>query len=88
MSSRARATRAHNGLLHRVPDGVSRGILLSDPLPSVHASDAVDFQFISVCSKIFRYDSSLNALDNMFVHLTNVAIQKKGDDYNDVHGGE
>ena len=24
----------------------------------------------------------------MFVHLTNVAIQKQGDNYNNVHGGK
>jgi tubulin polyglutamylase TTLL1 len=27
-------------------------------------------------------------LDNSYVHLTNVAIQKKGDDYNDKHGNK
>uniref|UniRef100_A0A3P9J8K5 Polyglutamylase complex subunit TTLL1 n=1 Tax=Oryzias latipes TaxID=8090 RepID=A0A3P9J8K5_ORYLA len=31
---------------------------------------------------------STSELDNMFVHLTNVAIQKHGDDYNHVHGGK
>ncbi|GFN96274.1 ubulin polyglutamylase ttll1 [Plakobranchus ocellatus] len=35
-----------------------------------------------------KYNASLNELDNMFVHLTNVSIQKQGDDYNAIHGGK
>ncbi|XP_065841067.1 polyglutamylase complex subunit TTLL1-like [Oscarella lobularis] len=35
-----------------------------------------------------KYNSSLNELDNMFVHLTNVSIQKHGEEYNDSHGGK
>lgn len=35
-----------------------------------------------------KYNSSINELDNMFVHLTNVSIQKHGDEYNDTHGGK
>ncbi|XP_018107349.1 probable tubulin polyglutamylase TTLL1 isoform X2 [Xenopus laevis] len=35
-----------------------------------------------------KYTPSTSELDNMFVHLTNVAIQKHGDDYNQVHGGK
>ncbi|CAG0883813.1 unnamed protein product [Darwinula stevensoni] len=35
-----------------------------------------------------KYDSSLDELDNMFVHLTNVAIQKQGEEYNSIHGGK
>jgi len=27
-------------------------------------------------------------MDNMFVHLTNVAIQKHGEDYNEKHGNK
>ena len=27
-------------------------------------------------------------MDNMYVHLTNVSIQKHGDEYNSVHGGK
>jgi tubulin polyglutamylase TTLL1 len=34
-----------------------------------------------------KYNANMSDMDNMFVHLTNVAIQKQGDDYNDVHGG-
>ena len=30
----------------------------------------------------------MNDMDNMFVHLTNVAIQKHGEAYNNVHGGK
>ena len=35
-----------------------------------------------------KYNASVNELDNMFVHLTNVSIQKGADDYNNVHGGK
>ncbi|KAG7165049.1 tubulin polyglutamylase TTLL1-like, partial [Homarus americanus] len=35
-----------------------------------------------------RYDTSGQELDNMFVHLTNVSIQKHGEEYNSVHGGK
>eukprot|EP00039_Didymoeca_costata_P017344 m.320948 g.320948 ORF g.320948 m.320948 type:complete len:403 (-) comp16524_c0_seq7:66-1274(-) len=35
-----------------------------------------------------KYNVSQSNMDNMFIHLTNVAIQKRGDDYNDVHGGK
>ncbi|XP_007896737.1 probable tubulin polyglutamylase TTLL1 [Callorhinchus milii] len=33
-----------------------------------------------------KYTASTSELDNIFVHLTNVAIQKHGDDYNPIHG--
>ena len=36
----------------------------------------------------FRYNQSTNDLDNLFVHLTNVSIQKNADDYNAQHGGK
>eukprot|EP00731_Ephydatia_muelleri_P029792 Em0021g315a len=35
-----------------------------------------------------RYSKSVTELDNMFLHLTNVSIQKHGDEYNDSHGGK
>ncbi|CAG0923548.1 unnamed protein product [Notodromas monacha] len=35
-----------------------------------------------------KYDTSVEELDNMFVHLTNVAIQKQGEEYNGIHGGK
>ncbi|XP_076330463.1 tubulin tyrosine ligase-like 1B isoform X5 [Tachypleus tridentatus] len=35
-----------------------------------------------------KYNSNVNELDNMFVHLTNVSIQKQGEEYNSVHGGK
>lgn len=35
-----------------------------------------------------KYTASLSELDNMFVHLTNVSIQKHGEEYNDSHGGK
>ncbi|KAK3261880.1 putative tubulin polyglutamylase ttll1, partial [Cymbomonas tetramitiformis] len=35
-----------------------------------------------------KYSHELGDLDNQFVHLTNVAIQKHGDSYNDKHGNK
>ncbi|XP_072134633.1 polyglutamylase complex subunit TTLL1 isoform X3 [Mobula birostris] len=35
-----------------------------------------------------KYTPSTSELDNMFVHLTNVSVQKLGGDYNPIHGGK
>ncbi|GFR30729.1 probable tubulin polyglutamylase TTLL1 [Trichonephila clavata] len=35
-----------------------------------------------------KYSGSTKELGNMFVHLTNVSVQKKADEYNSVHGGK
>ncbi|XP_041472097.1 probable tubulin polyglutamylase TTLL1 [Lytechinus variegatus] len=35
-----------------------------------------------------KYSANVNELDNMFIHLTNVSIQKHGDEYNSHHGGK
>lgn len=35
-----------------------------------------------------KYDASVTELDNMYVHLTNVSVQKHGNDYNSQHGGK
>lgn len=35
-----------------------------------------------------KYTSDVTDMDNMMVHLTNVAIQKKGEEYNQEHGGK
>eukprot|EP00944_MAST-04C_sp_MAST-4C-sp1_P005210 g5210.t1 len=35
-----------------------------------------------------RYTNDLSNLDNLYVHLTNVSIQTKADDYNEKHGGK
>ncbi|XP_069675293.1 polyglutamylase complex subunit TTLL1 isoform X3 [Periplaneta americana] len=35
-----------------------------------------------------KYDTSIQKLDNMYVHLTNVAIQRTGSEYNCMHGGK
>lgn len=35
-----------------------------------------------------KYTTDLNEMDNMFVHLTNVALQKHSEEYNDKHGGK
>eukprot|EP01063_Lacrimia_lanifica_P014481 TRINITY_DN2105_c1_g1_i1.p1 TRINITY_DN2105_c1_g1~~TRINITY_DN2105_c1_g1_i1.p1 ORF type:complete len:398 (+),score=130.74 TRINITY_DN2105_c1_g1_i1:107-1300(+) len=34
------------------------------------------------------YNTDVADLDNLFVHLTNVAVQKQGEEYNDKHGGK
>ncbi|XP_038063113.1 probable tubulin polyglutamylase TTLL1 [Patiria miniata] len=35
-----------------------------------------------------KYSANVNELDNMFIHLTNVSIQKHGEEYNSQHGGK
>ncbi|KAK4474885.1 hypothetical protein MN116_000746 [Schistosoma mekongi] len=35
-----------------------------------------------------RYNADVSELDNMFIHLTNVSIQKHGAHYNSIHGGK
>ena len=35
-----------------------------------------------------KYTNDMEDLDNPFVHLTNVAIQKHNDEYNSRHGGK
>ncbi|KAI8616579.1 hypothetical protein BC830DRAFT_192520 [Chytriomyces sp. MP71] len=35
-----------------------------------------------------KYTSDIDELDNNFMHLTNVSIQKHGDDYNETNGGK
>jgi len=35
-----------------------------------------------------QYSSNVAEIDNVFVHLTNVAVQKNAEDYNDRHGGK
>ncbi|XP_014241148.1 probable tubulin polyglutamylase TTLL1 isoform X1 [Cimex lectularius] len=35
-----------------------------------------------------KYDTSIQELDNIFVHLTNVSVQRHGGDYNSMHGGK
>lgn len=35
-----------------------------------------------------KYDDSANEMDNLYVHLTNVSIQKHGEEYNSIHGGK
>jgi len=35
-----------------------------------------------------QYSSDVAEIDNIFVHLTNVAIQKQAEDYNEQHGGK
>ncbi|CAG9318682.1 unnamed protein product [Blepharisma stoltei] len=42
--------------------------------------------FCRFCSE--KYTSDIAEIDNMFIHLTNVAIQKHSDVYNDKHGGK
>ena len=35
-----------------------------------------------------KYSAEVGDIDNMYVHLTNVAIQKHGEDYNESHGNK
>ncbi len=35
-----------------------------------------------------KYNNDLDCRENMFVHLTNVAIAKQSANYNDKHGGK
>ena len=35
-----------------------------------------------------KYNNSSSDIDNMFCHLTNVSIQKHGNEYNSIHGGK
>jgi tubulin polyglutamylase TTLL1 len=42
--------------------------------------------FARFCS--VKYDANITDMDNMFVHLTNVSLQKFSSTYNDVHGGK
>jgi tubulin polyglutamylase TTLL1 len=42
--------------------------------------------FCRFCTVKYSYD--VGELDNMFIHLTNVSIQKHGEDYNESHGGK
>ena len=35
-----------------------------------------------------KYSSDVSELDNMMMHLTNVAVQKKADEYNQDHGSK
>jgi len=36
----------------------------------------------------YKYSNDVTAIDNEYIHLTNVAIQKHADDYNATHGGK
>ncbi|KAL9647289.1 hypothetical protein ABK040_011656 [Willaertia magna] len=42
--------------------------------------------FARFCTE--KYSNDVEDLDNMFIHLTNVAIQQHGEEYNDKHGGK
>lgn len=45
-----------------------------------------DLGFARFCN--VKYDFEVDDLDNKFMHLTNVAIQKHGEDYNSAHGNK
>lgn len=45
-----------------------------------------DEGFARFCNQL--YSSDIAEMDNMFVHLTNVAIQKFSEKYSQVHGGK
>ena len=45
-----------------------------------------DVGFARFCNE--KYTADIAELDNMMIHLTNVAIQKNSDEYNEKHGGK
>lgn len=45
-----------------------------------------DLGFARFCNA--KYEDAAADLDNRFVHLTNVAVQKHGEDYNSAHGNK
>ncbi|XP_050424661.1 polyglutamylase complex subunit TTLL1-like [Adelges cooleyi] len=55
---------------------------------SFHPLKAYQFNygFCRFCS--VKYNSHVDNIDNLFAHLTNVSIQKLGEEYNSVHGGK
>ena len=42
--------------------------------------------FARFCNE--KYTPDIAELDNMFIHLTNVAVQKNSEDYNEKHGSK
>ncbi|XP_046959674.1 polyglutamylase complex subunit TTLL1-like [Vanessa cardui] len=42
--------------------------------------------FCRFCS--IKYNTSVSELDNMYIHITNVSVQKHGEEYNSQHGGK
>ena len=42
--------------------------------------------FARFCTE--QYNNDVTDIENMYVHLTNVAIQKQSDKYTNVHGGK
>lgn len=42
--------------------------------------------FARFCTE--KYTPDIAELDNMMIHLTNVAVQKSAEDYNEMHGGK
>ena len=45
-----------------------------------------DVGFARFCNE--KYSADIAEIDNMMIHLTNVAIQKNSDEYNEKHGGK
>lgn len=52
-------------------------------IPQVYMSQLGFARFCNI-----KYSSEVAEMDNQFVHLTNVAIQKHGDEYNSKHGNK
>ncbi|VVC37019.1 Tubulin-tyrosine ligase/Tubulin polyglutamylase [Cinara cedri] len=46
------------------------------------------FGFCRFCSVKYKYDSQVSDINCLFAHLTNVSVQKQGNDYNCIHGGK
>ena len=67
----------------------SEDLLKSFKLSLSHAVYLYKHGFGRFCT--VRYDDSVSEMDTeswQYVHLTNVSIQKHGDEYNNIHGGK
>ncbi len=57
-------------------------MLIVSTLPTVATTNS----YYRFCGA--KYNSDMGEMDNPFIHLTNVAIQKHNQDYNNKHGGK
>lgn len=56
--------------------------------PSAGARPLKAYQYVHGFARFCnaKYNTDMGDIDNPFIHLTNVAIQKHNDDYNSKHG--
>lgn len=55
-------------------------------MPINDSSNRCSSGFARFCNE--KYSPDIAELDNMFIHLTNVAVQKYAEDYNEKHGSK